>query len=201
MSDDDFVFFLIMIQIVSLYLYFRFDKKKKEREQRERREHYARIAKKKRDEEQRKHLSPMRQSELDKPLPQHMRSALSQITAEASANSTRFKWHELSPLACFGYRVGKTNGLPEKTRREIIYYTWYAKIPGIIPTEYAAQWGMPGTYKRYSKICSHLTMLAEQRQGRPNFEVAIKHWKADLNWFTGKHAELAANYRRYGFDE
>ena len=109
--------------------------------------------------------------------------------------------NEFSPLACFGYRVGKTSNLTEQQRREVIYFTWYAQIPSIIPKKYAYEWGNPGSYKRFSKLISHLSMLATQRASRTNYEVAVSHWTSDFKWFETKYSDLAHQYKKYGFKQ
>lgn len=145
-------------------------------------------------------LQEKRLREMQKPLPKHMQRALSQSKAEYQENPGTFEsMHEFSPLACFGYKVGKTNGLPERLRREIIYFTWYAEIPSIVPLQYALEWGEPGTSKRFSKIQSHLSMLANQRRSRRGYEVAVSHWDSDVNWFRENHSDLAYEYSQFGF--
>ncbi|WP_372995742.1 hypothetical protein [Marinobacter sp.] len=163
----------------------------------------AQIEKKKRAREYvEKHaeLQARRYREMQKSLPKHMQRALSQFETEYQQNPGAFKsLHEFSPLACFGYKVGKTNGLPDQQRREIIYFTWYAEIPSVVPSQYAREWGEPGTSKRFSKIRSHLSMLANQRRTRKGYEVAVSHWDSDVKWFSGNYSDLAYQYSQYGF--
>jgi hypothetical protein len=131
-----------------------------------------------------------------------MTNAFSQFESDFRSGSANFwNMHDFSPLTCFGYRVGKTNGVRESIRREIIYYTWYATLPAIIPRRYAAEWGGPGTYKRYSKIISHLSMLASQRKNRTNYKVAVNQWEGDVEWFKGNYSSIAGRYNLYGFKE
>ncbi len=145
-------------------------------------------------------LAITRASEIEKSVPKYIQEALSKFSKEYKSNPSKFKsMNEISPLACFGYKVGKTSGLTEKQRHEIIYYTWYAKIPSIIPSAYAREWGAPGTYKRFNKIVNHISMLANQRASRSNFEFAISHWTADAQWFESNYSGLAHQYKQFGF--
>ena len=145
-------------------------------------------------------LEITRSSEMQKSVPKYIQVALAKFTSDYKSNPSKFKsMNELSPLACFGYKVGKTSELTEKQRHKIIYYTWYAKIPSIIPTAYAREWGEPGTYKRFNKIVNHISMLANQRASRSNFEVAISHWTADAQWFESSYSGLAHQYKQFGF--
>jgi len=145
-------------------------------------------------------LSVIRNVELAKSIPNHMTLALEEFIDDYH-QSGKIKWHDFSPLVCFGYRVGKTNGKPEKIRREIVYFTWYAEIPDVIPHRYAEKWGRPGTYKRFKKIHSHLVMLGNQRANRIGFEVAVDHWHADAGWFYSNFSGLARRYKAYGFSK
>lgn len=151
-------------------------------------------------EEKHAELAITRSSEMEKNAPKYIQEALSKFSKEYKSDPSKFKsMNELSPLACFGYKVGKTSGLTENQRHEVIYYTWYAKIPSIIPSAYAREWGAPGTYKRFHKIVNHISMLANQRASRSNFEVAIAHWTADAHWFERNYSELAQQYKHFGF--
>ncbi|WP_156001290.1 hypothetical protein [Thioalkalivibrio sp. ALgr3] len=145
-------------------------------------------------------LEQIRQKELVKALPSHMVRSLERFEAEVRSGKDHFLGqNDFSPLACFGYKVGKTNGLPEKQRREVIYYTWYAELPDVLPQGYVRKWGGPGSYKRYLMIMRHLEMLANQRRSRRNYHVAVAHWDADRKWFQETYGELANKYFQHGW--
>jgi hypothetical protein len=113
--------------------------------------------------------------------------------------SANFEGQEISPLACFGYRVGKINGRPENQRRAILEYAFFAGIPSFFPRPYASNWGEPATLKRFQRIIDHLVMLADQRDGRRNYEVAIEHWRGDAWWFKSEFWNFAQEARKFGF--
>ena len=53
---------------------------------------------------------------------------------------------EMSPLVCFGYRVGKTNGRSETERRAILDYAIAADLDAtlpFLPKSYRLEWGEP----------------------------------------------------------
>jgi len=184
MEFEDLLLLVILIIAAYIYIVSQNEKTKRARE-------YA---------EKHAELQARRSKEMQKPLPKYMQRALSQFEAEYQRNPGAFKsMHEFSPLACFGYKVGKTNGLPGQLRHEIIYFTWYAEIPSIVPSQYAREWGDPGTSKRFSKIRSHLSMLANQRRSRKGYEVAVSHWDSDVKWLTENYSDLAFQYSQYGF--
>jgi hypothetical protein len=106
---------------------------------------------------------------------------------KASGGNTSFFGQEKSPLSCFGYVVGKTKGRSIKERRLIIEYTLCVDIPGFFPSVYSSEWGAPLTQKRFNRISSHLTAMADLRANRINFEVAVSNWREDAAWM---HKEL-----------
>lgn len=142
----------------------------------------------------------LREREISKSMPAHIAAAFSQFKADHLHGKASFgSMHEFSPLTCFGYRVGKSQGVPTNRRYAIVYYTWHANLPDIIPSDYAREWGQPGTYYRYQKIIDHLTRLARQRAGRVNYEAAVEEWEADIRWLKETHGALARRYRDFGY--
>ena len=114
----------------------------------------------------------------------------------AAGGSSSFFGQEKSPLACYGYAVGKTNGRSVAERRAIIEFTLSAELPSIFPDSYRRDWGEPISNRRMNKIISHLSSLADLRSGRKNFEVAVQHWRDDASW---THNILRKKLRDIGF--
>ena len=114
----------------------------------------------------------------------------------AAGGSSSFFGQEKSPLACYGYAVGKTNGRPVAERGAIIEFTLSAELPSIFPDSYRRDWGEPMSRHRMNKIISHLSSLADLRSGRKNFEVAVQHWRNDVSW---THTILRNKLRDIGF--
>jgi cbb3-type cytochrome oxidase subunit 3 len=93
---------------------------------------------------------------------------------------------EMSPLTCFGYRVGKTKGRPEAERRAILEYAVaadYDRTLQFLPESYRNEWGKPLSLERFNRIYQHLNNTADLRDGRRNYEVAVSHWRTDALWF------------------
>lgn len=104
---------------------------------------------------------------------------------------------EMSPLVCFGYRVGKTAGRPERERRTILEYAVAADFDTtlpFLPASYLNDWGGPLSVTRFNRIYYHLNSMADLRDGRRNFEVAVAHWRADASWF---HSHQRLNVEKY----
>ena len=104
---------------------------------------------------------------------------------------------EMSPLVCFGYRVGKTNGRTEAERRAILEYAvaadYDATLP-FLPASYRDDWGSPLSIARFNRIYQHLNNMADLRDGRRNFEVAVSHWRADASWFHTQQRHRVEKY-------
>ena len=114
---------------------------------------------------------------------------------KASGGGTSFVGQEKSPLACFGYVVGKTKGRKPAERKQIIEYTLCADIPDFFPKSYSMEWGAPVSVNRFNRIHSHLTSMADLRASRPNFEAAVSDWRADADWM---QTALADHVQKYG---
>ena len=105
---------------------------------------------------------------------------------------------EMSPLVCFGYRVGKTAGRTESERRTILEYAIaadYDTTLPFLPAAYRNDWGGPLSVTRFNRIYQHLNNMADLRDGRRNFEVAVSHWRADASWFHSQQRRRVEKYR------
>jgi hypothetical protein len=105
---------------------------------------------------------------------------------------------EMSPLVCFGYRVGKTNGRSETERRAILDYAIAADLDAtlpFLPKGYRLEWGGPLSAARFDRILHHLNNMADLRDGRRNFDVAVSHWRNDASWFQRQQRSLVEKYR------
>ena len=105
---------------------------------------------------------------------------------------------EMSPLVCFGYRVGKTKGRTEVERRAILEYAVaadYDTTLPFLPPSYRNDWGGPLSVARFNRIYQHLSNMADLRDNRRNFEVAVSHWRADASWFNMQQRPRVEKYR------
>lgn len=109
----------------------------------------------------------------------------------------QFFGEEHSPLAYVGYKVGKTNGLPAPSRRRRLRACFQIEIPHQLADKYQS-WGPPASYRRFTSMCQHITMLADMRRKRRNFEVAVADWDEDEAWFRDEYRSLAERLRRVG---
>lgn len=107
-------------------------------------------------------------------------------------------WRKEGILKMSGYQVGKTNDV-KKDRRWSILNSLMLKdtLTDVRDKSYAAEWGKPGTKKRYKKIHDSLATFlnngrARNRSGSINLNVAIAEWEMDLAYIERSFA------RRYG---
>ena len=103
---------------------------------------------------------------------------------------------ERSPLKVFGYKVGK-HGLTLTERRQVLEFAVFGVIPNFFAEEYRAEWGEPGTPKRYEAILSHLHMLQSTRRQQLQMKQAIADWNMDYRWLVESYADLMRGYRKY----
>jgi hypothetical protein len=104
---------------------------------------------------------------------------------------------EMSPLLCFGYRVGKTNGRTEHERQAILKYAMAADLNTslpFLPSSYREEWGAPLTVARFNRVYQHICNMADLREGRRNFEVAVSHWRSDARWLRSKQVPLVEKF-------
>ncbi|MDG2378171.1 MAG: hypothetical protein P8M29_04685, partial [Tateyamaria sp.] len=64
-----------------------------------------------------------------------------------------------------------------------------------LPASYRKEWGSPLSTTRLNRIYNHLKSMADLRDGRRNFEVAVSDWRNDANWFKTDHKELVDRFR------
>ena len=104
-------------------------------------------------------------------------------------------WSDEGPLVLLGYRVGKTKGLPEAERREILRKALDDHIPTHYAHRYAETWGTPSTTRRYQRIAEHLKLMIEMHRRRRSYQTAVAHWTSDLFWF---RATFGARFGDHG---
>jgi len=196
MSDDSVLFFVIILIFAAIWWYLQHQKSEDGDNQNgqspSRRTAVSKVSKPNTDQQD-EYLD-----ELKKNKPGYILQAQIEFEREyrAAGGSSSFFGQEKSPLACYGYAVGKINGRPVSERRAIIEFTLSAELPSIFPDSYRRDWGAPMSAHRMNKIINHLSSLADLRSGRKNFEVAVQHWRDDASW---THTTLRKKLRQLGF--
>jgi len=99
-----------------------------------------------------------------------------------------------SPLKQLGYTVGKTQGLQQKFRQQILRSAFLGEMPWTHSAEYMAEWGQPGTRRRLWRIANHLAWLARRSSRLPSFRFAVGDWADDLTFM---HREFFKPYMRF----
>lgn len=98
-------------------------------------------------------------------------------------------WHLIGMLSYLGYRVGKTNGVTQGVRHQILDLCFSGAVPPINGLDYMRGWGLPGTTDRLRKLANEIASFARngKRKRAANLEHAVADWEADLSYL----------YRRY----
>ncbi len=198
MNDDGLWILLLLIAAIVLWLLVFLPKVKEARAERERlaaEEAERRAAERARLQAEREEvLKKMRGK-----APDFILKARLEFEREYRAGSGEgFFGQEMSPLVGFGYRVGTSNGRTEVERRAILEYAIAADLDAtlpFLPKPYRDEWGAPLSITRFNRIYTHLKNMADLRDGRRNFEVAVSNWRADASWFHSHQLMLAEKFR------
>lgn len=189
MTEDLLLILLITVALVSLWFFILGPRVEEARAERERLAAEKRAAKEARRKKLREERDQLLKSIRAK-APNYILQARLEFEREyRSRGGEGMFGQEMSPLVCFGYRVGKTNGRTETERRAILEYAiaadYGATLP-FLPAEYRNEWGSSLSITRFQRIFQHLNNMADLREGRPNYDVAIAHWRADAAWLQDK---------------
>ncbi|OAN77248.1 hypothetical protein A8B81_15775 [Sulfitobacter pontiacus] len=203
MNDDPSLFlFLLFAALVIWFLFFRETAAQKQarKEEEERRER-----ERQRFEEERRKTREAAKKEFDSLVSPGMPAGVQRSHREFLAGSSLPRgqqWYgeDVSPLTYYGYRVGKTRGLRETERYEVIRYVLRARLGDPLAKGYQRSWGRPLSRQRRSAICGHLDKLAAQRASRRNYEIAVAHWEADSAWTRRHQDDEISKFDSYNFD-
>ena len=210
------ILFYIGIIVAIWYFFFReSEEKKQERLRGEKRlsEELQRQAKEHADQErQRREVERLERErkkaeakkEFDKQVTGGMPDSVARAHREFMADNPLPRGHswygeDVSPLTFYGYRVGKTRGLGERQRRDIIRYVMRARLTDPLARTYQVNWGRPLTRQRRNAIISHIDKLAAQRGSRRGYEVAVAEWMADSDWASNVMDDEVRQFGDYGF--
>lgn len=93
-------------------------------------------------------------------------------------------WREEGLLSMSGYRVGVTQGEPERLRRLILNYIFTRDtLDDVSDRAYAETWGEPRSSARLEKLSNTIASLARNAKRSPaNLSRAIEEWEGDLQY-------------------
>ena len=197
---DDGALWILLLLIAAIVLWFlllqpRMQKARAERERRATEEAERRAADRARLKAEREEVLKKMRDEA----PDFILRARLEFEREYRAGGGEgFFGQEMSPLVGFGYRVGITNGRTEAERRAILKYAVAADLDAtlpFLPKPYRDEWGAPLSMTRFNRIYTHLKNMADLRDGRRNFEVAVSHWRTDASWFHSHQSQAVEKFR------
>ncbi|PZX10098.1 hypothetical protein LX81_04325 [Palleronia aestuarii] len=203
MNDDGSLWLFLLIGAVLIWFFFFREteaQKQAKKEEQERRER-ERLRLEEERSQQREAARQEFEGLVSPGIPSTVRNAHREFLAEQPLpNGQRWYGEDVSPLTYYGYRVGKTRGLREMERREIIRYVLRARLSDPLAQVYQSSWGRPLSRQRRAAIRKHLDKLAAQRASRRNYKTAVAHWEADSAWTrTYQDAEIS-KFDSYNFD-
>lgn len=100
-----------------------------------------------------------------------------------------FERQEISYLKILGYTVGKTDGLPESSRRLILDRCFSGQLPPYQSISELRKWGDPESSLRLRKMAYHIASLAKNFKKMPSrgYDDAIADWEDDLIYLYDKY--------------
>jgi hypothetical protein len=104
--------------------------------------------------------------------------------------SQRFEtWNQEGVLKYMGYEVGKTKGLADHSRREILDAVFGAVLPPVNGPDYIKKWGLPVTASRLERLANELARFARngKRNRTADYSAAVADWEADLRYLHRKY--------------
>ncbi|MHA6685339.1 hypothetical protein [Mesorhizobium sp. A556] len=105
--------------------------------------------------------------------------------AESGNGQLSFEADAFGVLAGAGYRVGRTRGEPETTRRRTLARLFMVEVLDA-PTR--LEWGAPGTGGRLRKMAYTIAALTRNAKRRGiHMEYAVADWESDLNYLHGTY--------------
>lgn len=104
--------------------------------------------------------------------------------------SQRFDtWNQEGVLKYVGYEVGKTKGLADHSRREILDAVFSAVLPPVNSPDYVKKWGLPCTASRLERLANELARFSRngKRNRTADYSAAVAEWEADLKYLHRKY--------------
>lgn len=130
-----------------------------------------------------------------KPLP---RKIVSQSNRRNNtALKSQINWRSQGLLSLSGYHVGKSKGVKNTRRRQILDgLLLHDPLDDVTDRAYAAEWGSPSSSARYSKITNSISSFmygakARASNGGQDLGQAIAEWSMDLDYL---HQQYGARF-------
>ena len=98
-------------------------------------------------------------------------------------------WEKVGALQFIGYKVGHTDGEPERVRERILGEVFAGPIPPVFPDSYLDEWGDPSSAARLRKMAEAIaafTRNAKRKRGS-RMQAAIKDWERDLEFLYNEY--------------
>jgi hypothetical protein len=103
------------------------------------------------------------------------------LFGDGSIDSTA-EWRNEGVLKFVGYSVGRTRGLPESRRREILHMVYLRDLPHQVPSDLREAWGTRASCGRLLKLANTLASFIRnaKRRSESIMRFAISDWDSDL---------------------
>ncbi|MCO5353278.1 MAG: hypothetical protein M9913_20750 [Bryobacteraceae bacterium] len=121
---------------------------------------------------------------------------LTEVQHSSKKGNNLYFDRDMSGLKVCGYRVGKTNGMPQNERLRFLTYFFESKLPPEVVERCGDDYGPPKSSQRLRKMAT--VMAANCRNFKRNdadkFRAAIEDWESDLFYLRSHY------YQNSGFE-
>jgi hypothetical protein len=94
------------------------------------------------------------------------------------------QWYNEGMLSYLGYRVGRTQGVSDRVRRQILDSVFSGALPPVNGVHYVQAWGDPSTASRLKKLAQEIAAFVVNAKRRKSTDLssAIADWESDLKY-------------------
>lgn len=98
-------------------------------------------------------------------------------------------WQKKGVLLFMGYKVGDTEGEPQRVREGILSEVFSGPIPPVFPNAYLDEWDDPSSALRLKKMAETIAALTRNARRRRDslMNAAIRDWVKDLEFLYWKY--------------
>lgn len=113
------------------------------------------------------------------------------VDPSSTPRNSKFNFRDLTALKLFGYTVGKTNGWPQKVRRNFLGDFMERELPSIVKKYFGDEYGTPMSVVRLRKTANILASNVNLRIciDRERYSDAITDWLSDLLFLKQEYYE------------
>jgi hypothetical protein len=114
---------------------------------------------------------------------------VTEVGLKGSGKRTDFFERDESGLRICGYRVGKTEGMPDPERRRFLDHFFCNPLPAVVQRVFGGEYGTPRSEQRLRKMANVIAANCRnfKRNDPQKYSVAIDHYETDLAYLKARY--------------